>query len=61
VGGATVSLFDFLQVSGTATLSGQLDLSIINGFLPALSDSVAIITQARFRASSLQSPACRRI
>jgi hypothetical protein len=47
VGGTTGSLFDSLQMSGTATLSGQLNLSIINGFLPGLSDSMAIISASQ--------------
>jgi hypothetical protein len=44
LGGVTPgSQFDRLQVSGAATLDGMLDVSLINGFAPALGNSFEIL------------------
>jgi hypothetical protein len=44
LGGASAGQFDVLQVSGTATLDGTLNVSLINGYNPAPPDSFQILT-----------------
>ena len=47
LGGTTAgSQYDQLAVSGTATLGGQLDVSLINGFQPALGNTFQPLTFA---------------
>ncbi len=36
--------YDQLRISGTAALGGTLNLSLLNGYLPALNDSVKVMT-----------------
>lgn len=44
IGGATAGTqFDQLNISGAASLNGTLNLSLINGFVPAIGDTFAII------------------
>ena len=45
-GTAAGSQYDQLAVSGTATLAGQLDVSLINGFQPALGNSFQVLSFA---------------
>ena len=45
VGGNTAgSTFDVLAISGLATLGGTLDVSLINGFIPAPGSTYTILT-----------------
>jgi T5SS/PEP-CTERM-associated repeat protein len=46
VGGLTPGSFDIINHSGTATLGGTLDLSLINGFAPGLGDTFQFLTAA---------------
>ena len=47
LGGTTAgSQYDQLAVSGTATLGGTLDVSLINGFQPALGNTFQVLTFA---------------
>ena len=47
LGGTTAgSQYDQLAVSGTATLGGQLDVSLINSFQPALGNTFQVLTFA---------------
>jgi hypothetical protein len=47
IGGLTAETeFDRLAISGSATLSGTLNVSLINGFLPNPGDSFQIMTFA---------------
>lgn len=44
LGGRTpVSEYDQLNVTGTVTLGGQLDVSLVNGFLPSGGDSFTVV------------------
>jgi hypothetical protein len=40
----TAGEFDTMSVSGSATLGGTLDVSLINGFVPAPNDSFTVLT-----------------
>ena len=44
IGGLTAGSFDIINHSGTATLGGILDLSLINGFTPGLGDTFQFLT-----------------
>lgn len=44
LGGTDVGLFDVLQVTGTATLGGDLDVAFWNGFSAAAGDSFDIVS-----------------
>jgi fibronectin-binding autotransporter adhesin len=44
IGGLTAGSFDIVNHSGTATLGGTLDLSLINGFTPGLGDTFQFLT-----------------
>ena len=45
IGGTTVnSLYDQLNITGTATLGGTLNISLVNGFTPVLEDTFVIMT-----------------
>jgi hypothetical protein len=44
VGGTVFSLFDSLQVSGPATIGGQLDVSIVGGYVPGALDEIPILS-----------------
>jgi hypothetical protein len=45
IGGTTLgSQYDRLVISGSATLDGTLNVSLINGFLPAAADSFRVLT-----------------
>ena len=45
LGGTTAGTgYDQLAVGGLATLSGRLDVSLINGFSPALGDHFVVLT-----------------
>jgi T5SS/PEP-CTERM-associated repeat protein len=46
IGGLTPGSFDIIYHSGTATLGGTLDLSLINGFAPGLGDTFQFLTAA---------------
>lgn len=49
IGGSTpVTGYDQLAVTGNAALSGTLNISLINGFLPAVGDVFQIITTGSF-------------
>jgi hypothetical protein len=41
-GTATATEFDFVEVTGTATLGGELDLRLINGFVPDPDDEFIV-------------------
>src|SRR5207244_4232565 len=38
------SQFDRLNVPGTVSLNGTLDITLINGFVPTLGDSFSVVT-----------------
>ena len=44
LGGTTPGQFDLLNVSGTASLAGTLDVSLLSSFAPALNDTFEILT-----------------
>lgn len=46
IGGATPGTFDVVNVSGLAAISGQLHLALLNGFVPATSDTYTVLTTA---------------
>lgn len=46
VGGAAPGQFDVLAASGTASLSGTLAVSLVNGFSPSIGDSFTVLTAA---------------
>lgn len=43
-GGAAGVDFDFLDVTGTATLGGQIWVSLLNGFTPGVGDTYSVLT-----------------
>jgi hypothetical protein len=43
IGGASTGQFDVLVVHSTANLAGELELALINGFLPAAANSFVIV------------------
>ena len=52
IGGATAGTgYDQLQVSGTAALGGTLNISLINGFRPAVGDVFPFILPSAFTGS----------
>ncbi len=44
LGGTGAGLYDSLKVTGNVSLSGTLDVSLVNGFVPTAGDSFQIIT-----------------
>jgi hypothetical protein len=46
LGGAAAAQFDRLEVSGSATLAGALDVSLLDGFQPALGQQFEVMTFA---------------
>ena len=45
IGGATQGVdFDFVNVGGTATLAGTLDVSLLGGFTPVAGEEITILT-----------------
>jgi hypothetical protein len=44
IGGLSTGSFDIINHSGTATLGGVLDLSLINGFVPGIGDTFQFMT-----------------
>ena len=49
IGGTTVdSLYDQLNITGTATLGGTLNISLVNSFIPALGDTFEILTYSSY-------------
>ena len=44
IGGATTGLLDRIVVSGEAALNGTLDVDLVNGYHPALGDSLTVLT-----------------
>jgi fibronectin-binding autotransporter adhesin len=46
LGGAASLAFDVLRITGVATLAGQLQLSLVDGFLPTAGDSFEFLTAA---------------
>ena len=44
LGGASAGQFDVLQVTGTATLDGTLNVSLINGYVPTPPDAFQVLT-----------------
>src|SRR5207248_11134564 len=46
LGGTAAGAFDTLAITGTATLAGTLNLSLINGFVPSVGNTFQIITVA---------------
>src|SRR5207244_615992 len=42
--GTTQDLYDFVSISGTATLDGNLAVSLLDGFLPVHSDSFKFLS-----------------
>ena len=47
IGGLTpITEHDVLQVTGTATLLGHIDVSLINGFVPSVGDTFDVVTFA---------------
>ncbi len=46
LGGTTAGAFDVLAISGTATLDGTLNVSVINAYSPTVSDTFAVLTYA---------------
>lgn len=47
------SEYDFMDVSGTATLNGLLDVSLINGFSPLAGDTFDVLTAASIDPTGL--------
>jgi hypothetical protein len=46
IGGTAAGAFDTLAVTGTATLSGWLNLSLVNAFAPSAGNTFQIISAA---------------
>ena len=46
IAGTTTADFDRLQIKGTATLAGTLDVHLVGGFVPAVGDTFDILTFA---------------
>jgi hypothetical protein len=47
IGGLTpITEFDQLQVTGAATLQGNIDVALINGFVPSVGDTFDVVTFA---------------
>ncbi|MEK9136774.1 MAG: Ig-like domain-containing protein, partial [Bacteroidota bacterium] len=44
IGGLSAGLFDKLTISGSATLAGTLNITLINGFVPSAGDSLQVMT-----------------
>jgi hypothetical protein len=44
IGGTVADQFDFFQINGTATLSGLLDVELINGFMLSGTESFTVLT-----------------
>jgi T5SS/PEP-CTERM-associated repeat protein len=45
-GTATATQFDFVDVNGTATLGGKLELALINGFVPSTENQFVVLNAA---------------
>ncbi len=52
--------FDQLTVSGTATLGGTMNVSLLNGFVPMSGDAFALLTFASATGTSRAAPSTRR-
>src|SRR5262249_13438134 len=43
IGGALLPMHDYFQANGNAILGGQLDVALVNGFVPNFSDQIFIL------------------
>ena len=55
IGGLTSGAFDLLDIGGSATLAGSLDLSIIDSFSPTLGDTFQILNATSLGGSTFDS------
>jgi len=55
IGGTAAGTFDKLAVTGTATLFGALNISLVNGFIPTSGNTFQILTCSSLQNSSFES------